>query len=59
LVYLLYLAGLIYFYFTAIRHIGSEKPDAWLIQNSTKEGLSMVSMVAMAYLFFILCVDPK
>ena len=55
MVYLIYLAGLLDFYFTIIKSIQTVTPKSFLIQNSIREFLSMVSMVALAYVFYVSC----
>ena len=56
-VYMLYLIGLLYFYFVSMRHIGSVTQNQFLLQISIKIGLSCLSQVALSYLFYVLCVN--
>ena len=56
-VYMLYLIGLLYFYFVSMRHIGSVGQNQFLLQISIKIGLSCLSQVALSYLFYVLCVN--
>jgi hypothetical protein len=58
MVYLIYLVGLLDFYFTIVRNIDDASSKNFLIQNSIREFLSMVSMVALAYVFYVSCVSP-
>ena len=55
MVYLIYLVGLLDFYFTIVRNIDDASSKNFLIQNSIREFLSMVSMVALAYVFYVSC----
>ena len=56
---MLYLIGLLYYYFVCIRHIGSVNKNQFLIQSIIKIGLSCLSQVALSYLFYVLCVNSS
>ena len=54
-IYFLYLGGLIYFYFTFIMQNGVESEGKYLISIGIKNGLEFLSLIALSYLFYILC----
>ncbi len=54
-VYFLYIAGLLYFYFTFILENSSETKKAYTVSIVIKNGLECLSLIALAYLFITLC----
>lgn len=54
-VYLVYLISLFYFYYTFIKNVGAVGSKKFLFQISIKNGLATLALVALAYLFYIIC----
>jgi len=57
-VYLIYLIGLVYYYYAYIRNLGKDTTKhEYLVTCSIKQSLGTVSVVSFAYLLQNLCCD--